>query len=318
MGWGGSDDSYYSVGDVINTTNYSFGIKGNPIFKNFIFDDITRETIKQTKRAAGPKTISFNKEVPIILEPVATFGLLGGLFNLLLNQLNGRNVARGNTPYSDQVGNQIAVENLTLTDNGINPDKLNGSIYDGEGVPREKTVLIDKGILQTYLLDTYYGNKLGLDSNGKSTRSGVMGFGGDPIKTYPHISSTTVEIDSGDSSKDEMITETQEGFMVRSLMGMHMSDYSSGRFSITGFGWYIKNGEIKYPVQDISISGMLPDLIKQIDMISKERETMLLADAPYMRFEKIPVTAKKFDIKTRFKLALLKVITIFTGKHPMF
>ncbi|MHA1356208.1 MAG: metallopeptidase TldD-related protein [Candidatus Heimdallarchaeota archaeon] len=54
--------------------------------------------------------------------------------------------------------------------------------------------------------------------------------------------------------------------MIRSLMGLHMSDRSSGRFAVTGFGWYIKNGEVKYPVQGINISGMLPDLIKNIDM----------------------------------------------------
>jgi PmbA protein len=297
--------------------NYAFGIKGGPTLKDFQFNDIAKETILQTKKATAPKTMNFTKEVPLILEPVAAFGLLGGLLGLLIGQLQGDNIARGASPYADQVGNVVASKNLTVIDNGINSTKINRSMYDGEGLPKEKTILIDKGILQTYLLDNYYGNKLGLESNGKSARVGIVGFGGDPVKTYPRISSTTIEVELGDVSKDEMIAETKEGFMVRSLMGLHMSDRSSGRFSITGFGWYIKNGEIQYPVQGLDISGMLPDLLKEIDMISKERESLLLADCPYIRFSNVSITAKRFDFKTRLQLAILKLITFFTGKHPL-
>ncbi len=297
--------------------NYSFGIHGSPTLKGFNYDILAQETIKQTLRAAGPKTMNFNKEVPIILEPEASFGLLGGLFSLLFTQLQGNNVDRGATPYSDQVGNQIAVENFTLIDNGLNTEKINRSLFDAEGTPQQKTVLIEKGVLQTYLLDSYYGHKLGLESNGKSTRMGIFGFGGDPVKTYPSISQTIPEVAPGDSSKEEMFAETKEGFLLRSLMGMHMSDSSSGRFSVTGFGWYIKNGEIQYPVQGINISGFLPELLKNIDLISKEREALLLADSPYIRFASVPVTAKKFDFKTRFGLTLLKIISVLTGKHPM-
>jgi PmbA protein len=297
--------------------NHAYGIVGKPSLKDFKFEEIAKETIKQTQRATAPKTMNFTKEVPIILEPEASFGLLGGLLSILITQLQGNNIARGASPYSDQVGNLIASEKFTLIDNGTNLTKINRSMFDGEGLPREKTVLIDKGILQTYLLDNYYGNKLGLESNGKSGRTGFLGLGGDPVKTYPTIGPTTIEIEPGDISKEEMIAETNEGFILRSLMGLHMSDTSSGRFSVTGFGWYIKNGEIKYPVQGLDISGMLPELLLNIDMISKERESILLADCPYIRFDKLPVTAKKFDLKTRFGLAIFKIITILTGKHPL-
>jgi len=300
--------------------NYSFGIKGSPSTKHFKIDDIINETITQTKRAAGPKTMNFLKEVPVILEPEASLGVLGSLLQILSNQLNGNNVASGATPYSDQVGNQIAVDNFTFVDNGINSSKLFHGNFDAEGVPREKTILVENGILKTFLLDTYYGNKLGLESNGKSTRGGgIFGFGTDPVKSLPSISTNSLEVLPGNSSRDEMIEETKEGFMLRTLMGLHMSDQSSGRFSVTGFGWYIKNGEIKYPVHGIDISGMLPDLLKSIDLISKEREEMILADAPYIRFANVPVTTKKFDLKTRLGLGLIKVLTsLKLIKNPLF
>jgi len=299
--------------------NYAFGIKGSSSLDAFKVDDLIQDTILQTQRAAAPRTMNIEGELPIILEPEASLGVMGGLLRILSIQLTGNNVASGATPYSDQVGNQVAVEGLTLVDNAVNPNKIGSSAYDSEGIPKEETLLIDKGILKTFLLDSYYGNKLGLESNGKSTRAGQFGFGGDPIKTQPTIGATSLEISPGDSSKEEIIQETKEGFMLRSLMGLHMSDASSGRFSVTGFGWYIKNGEVKYPVQGVSISGMLPDLIKNIDMISKERESMLLADAPYIRFANVKTAAKKFDFKTRFGLGILKVLTTLKiMKNPMF
>jgi len=299
--------------------NYSFGIKGGSSLKKFTFESIAQEAIDQTLRAASPKTMNFEKEVPIILEPEASLGLLGGLFNLLSNQLQGDNVASGATPYSDQVGNLVAIEDFSFVDNAINEEKLSTSRYDGEGVPREKTTLIDKGVLKTYLLDSYYGTKLGLESNGKSSRSGVMGFGSDPVKTPPRIAATSLEILPGGFSKDEIIAETKEGFMIRSLMGLHMSDQSSGRFAVTGFGWYVKNGEVKHPVQGINISGMLPDLIKNIDMISSERQSLLLTECPYIRFANVSTTGKKFDFKTRFGLSIIKVLTTLKlMKNPMF
>ena len=297
--------------------NYSFGIKGSRTKAGFSVDELIEDTINQTLRAAAPKTMNIDKEVPIILEPEASLGILGGLLRILANQLSGKAVASGATPYSDQVGNQVAVETLNFIDNGIHKDKISSSSYDAEGIPREKTYLIEKGVLKTFFLDSYYGNKLGLESNGKSSRAGIFG-GGDPVKSVPSINPTCLEIEAGDSSKDEMIQETKEGFMLRSLMGLHMSDLSSGRFSVTGFGWYIKNGEIKYPVQGISISGMVPDLLKKIDLISKEIEPGLLSNAPFLRISKISTTSKKFDLKTRFGLGVLKVLTTLKiVKHPM-
>jgi PmbA protein len=298
--------------------NYSFKVSGGRKLEALNMESLAQETIELTNRVAAPKTINFQKEVPLILEPEACIGLLGGLFRLLINQLAGNVVDTGATPYSDQVGNQIASENFTFIDNGVHPNKLASSSYDAEGIPQERTVLIENGVLKTFLLDTYYGNKLGLESNGKSSRTGGFGFLGDSIKTPPSISSTTIEIESGDATKEEIVRETREGFMVRSLMGLHMSDFSSGRFSVTGFGWYIKNGEVKYPVQGIDISGKLPELIKKIDFISKEREEMLLADCPYIRFASVPVTAKKFDFKTRFGLTIIKILTTLgIMKHPI-
>ncbi|GAI43542.1 unnamed protein product, partial [marine sediment metagenome] len=122
--------------------NYAFEIQGGNSVESFNINDLAKEAIYEIQRAAAPKTMNFEKEVPIILEPEASTGIMGGLFLLLLNQLSGDNVASGATPYSDQVGNLISVEDFTLIDNGINPEKLSSSTYDGEGMPREKTVLV--------------------------------------------------------------------------------------------------------------------------------------------------------------------------------
>ena len=96
-----------------------------------------------------------------------------------------------------------------------------------------------------------------------------------------------------------------------------MSDLSSGRFAVTGSGWYIKKGEIKYPVQDISLSGTIPDLLLKIEMISKERERGLMSEVPYLRVSQLSVAAKKLDFKLRFGVKLLKaMIKLGLTKNP--
>jgi PmbA protein len=96
--------------------------------------------------------------------------------------------------------------------------------------------------------------------------------------------------------------------MLKNFMGIHMSDFSSGRFSVTGGGWYIKNGKIQFPVQDITISGTIPQLLKDIDLISKERKKGLNNEVPYLRVSSLDVTAKKMDFKIRLGVKIMKLL----------
>ena len=295
--------------------NYDFHIEGARKLGSIKTKQLGLTAIDKVLQIAKPRTLSISGEYPIIISPDGSYGIMGGLFNVLNNLLQGDKASRGETIFADKIGDQIANEKFTMIDDPLDPDMVTSTTYDGEGVPTEQTKLIENGVLQTYYLDTYYANKLNMESNGKATRGGFLG--GNPVKSPPSIGSYATKIEPGDSSLDEMISETQEGFMLKNFMGIHMSDLSSGRFAVTGSGWYIKKGEIKYPVQDISISGTIPDLLLNIDMISKERTRGLMSEVPYLRVSQLSVTAKKLDFKLRFGVKVLKaMIKLGLAKNP--
>ncbi|MCG3218601.1 MAG: TldD/PmbA family protein, partial [Candidatus Heimdallarchaeota archaeon] len=202
-------------------------------------------------------------------------------------------------------------------DDGLHEDGLFSSNYDHEGVPSITLPLIENGVLKNFLLDNYYASKLETESNGKCTRFG--GFGGfNPIKQSPGIGTFTSVIAPGDASYDEMVQETKEGFSINNIMGVHMSDFASGRFSVTGSGHFIKNGAIKYPVQDIAISGDIPSLIQKIDMIGKEQKIGLGTIVPPLRISSLSINSQKMGMKFKSMLLMLKVLTTLKlMKHPI-
>ena len=286
--------------------NYDFHFAGSRSLAGINPKEISRIAVEKTLDSAKPQTMSLAGDYPVIITPEGSYGLFGGLFTILTNLLRGDKASRGETVYADKIGELIAPENFTLIDDPLHPEMITSTLYDAEGVPTEKTKLIEKGVLKTYYLDSYYAGKLNMESNGKAQRGGFLG--GNPAKTPPTIGSFATIIKPGNSSIDEMISETKEGFMLKSFMGIHMSDYSSGRFAVTGSGWYIKDGESKYPVQDISISGTIPELLLNIDMISKETKKGLNNEVPFLRVANLSVTAKKLDFKVRFGLKILKTL----------
>ncbi len=295
--------------------SYDFHVEGARKLGAIDTKQLGLTALDKVLQIAKPRTLSISGEYPVIISPDGSYGIMGGLFTVLNNLLQGDKASRGETVFADKIGDQIATENFTMIDDPLDPNLITSASYDGEGVPTEQTKLIENGVLQTYYLDTYYGNKLNMKSNGKATRGGV--FGGNPVKSPPSIGSFATKIEPGDASLDEMISETQEGFMLKNFMGIHMSDLSSGRFAVTGSGWYIKKGEIKYPVQDISISGTIPDLLLKIDMISKERKQGLMSEVPYLRVSQLSVAAKKLDFKIRFGVKVLKaLVKLGLTKNP--
>ena len=295
--------------------NYDFHVEGSRKLGTIKPEILRQKAIDKVLEIAKPRTLSLSGNYPVILAPDGSYGIMGGLFVLLNNMLKGDKASRGETVFADKIGEQIASEELTFIDDPLESDMITSATIDGEGVPTQRTKLIEKGILQTYYLDSYYGAKLNMESNGKAGRGGFLG--GNPVKSPPSIGSFASFIDSGDSSLEEMIEDTKEGFMLKNFMGLHMSDLSSGRFAVTGSGWYIKNGEIKFPVQDISVSGTIPDLLLKIDMISKERTKGLMSEVPYLRVSELSIAAKKLDFKLRFMMKMLKaMMKLGIAKNP--
>ncbi len=279
--------------------------------------DLGHRCVSEVKKVEGPKTINYSDEVPVIFQPDALGGIFGGLATVLNRMLRGDSLYQKSTYFADRIGEEVAVADFSFIDDGLHEDGLFSSNYDHEGVPSITLPLIENGVLKNFLLDNYYASKLETESNGKCTRFG--GFGGfNPIKQSPGIGTFTSVIAPGDASYDEMVQETKEGFSINNIMGVHMSDFASGRFSVTGSGHFIKNGAIKYPVQDIAISGDIPSLIQKIDMIGKEQKIGLGTIVPPLRISSLSINSQKMGMKFKSMLLMLKVLTTLKlMKHPI-
>ncbi len=292
--------------------------KGFHYLKEINPEQVIDTAISKVNSVAAPKTMNLQGPRPVILHPDAIgTSFFGNLLPLLTDMFQADNVYNASTPYSkEDIGKEIASTQLTLVDDPWQPNLMGTNPFDGEGVPTMPTPIIENGILTDFYLDHLHAHRLNMENNGKSSRYS------DPATATttflpPSIKPTNTIIKSGDASLEEIIAETREGFMVNSVMGVHMSDFSTGRFSVGASGWYIKNGEIKFPVQELTINGTMPRLLKDIDLISKEQETGTNAIVPYIRTRQLQCIAVKRPLFMRIGFNIYKILLrLGIVKHP--
>ncbi|MBN1940371.1 MAG: TldD/PmbA family protein [Candidatus Aminicenantes bacterium] len=215
-------------------------------------EQIARTAVERTVRHLKPRKIR-TQRVPVIFDPLMSSSLLG----FLCGCLTGTAVYQKATFLADRLGERIGGETLTLIDDGLLPRRLGSSPFDSEGVPSRRTVVVEHGILKTFLCNTYAGRKIGLPSTGNADGGGVG-----PSNFY---------LEPGPYSPGEIIRSTEKGlFLVRTL-GQGMNPVS-GDLSRGAFGIWIENGEPAYPVSEITVSGNLGEILHSIDMIGNDLE----------------------------------------------
>ena len=170
---------------------------------------------------------------------------------------DGKNVFLGASPLAGKLGEKIADERLSITDNPLVDYATNSGKYDGEGVPHQITPLIEDGVVRNFLYD--------LDTAGRAgTKSTGNGVGCNP---------TNVVIKEGNTPYEEMVKNTREGLLVHSVMGLGQGNPISGEFSVNvQLGYKIENGEIVGRVKDVMLAGNTYDAIRNITAIGDEAE----------------------------------------------
>ena len=142
--------------------------------------------------------------------------------------------------------------------------------------------MIDRGRLETWLLDTYSGRKLGMASTGNASR----GVGGSP-----GVSSTNLWIEPGALTTEEIIADTERGLLVTELMGMGFNPVT-GDYSQGATGLWIENGEIAFPVEEITIASNFNDMMRGIDRVGSELLFLGSTASPALRVERMTVAGE--------------------------
>jgi len=189
--------------------------------------------------------------VPVIFERDVAASVLEDLFAAA----SGANVATGNSWLSGRIGQRVGSELVTIVDDGRLPGRLGSAPFDGEGVPTRRTRVFERGILQTYLYDTYYARKLDAESTGNSTGTGIG-----PTNFY---------LEPGAETLDQLVARTPRGVLVMDTIGF-ATEHASGTYSRGARGFFIEGGELAYPIDEFTIAARYPEMLAGIDAVAAD------------------------------------------------
>ncbi len=214
------------------------------------------------------------QSVPVIFDPRVSSSLIGHF----AGAISGSSIARGVSFLKDKMGEEVFSSNITIVDDPHRKRGLRSKPFDGEGIANKRMVLIDKGRLTTWLLDTASARQLGL----KPTGHGARGTGGPP---GPSVSNMYCE--AGTLSPEELMADIKSGFYVTELIGMGVNGVT-GDYSRGAAGFWIENGKITYPVSEITIASNLKDMYRNITP-ANDLKFRQGTNAPTLRVEGVTI-----------------------------
>ncbi|MDF0645931.1 MAG: metallopeptidase TldD-related protein [Nitrospira sp.] len=216
---------------------------------------IGAEAAKRAVRRLGAKKVG-TRRMPVVFDQEMAASLLGNL----CGAVSGYSLYKGASFLIGQLGKPLAPEYVTVYDDGRMVEGLGSRPFDGEGLATRKNTVVEKGRLTSYLLDAYSGRKLGLPSTGNASRS---------VGESPSVGPTNFYLAPGSRSAGEIIGTVKDGLYVTELIGfginMVTGDYSRG-----ASGFWIENGELAYPVEEITIAGNLKQMFRDIEIVGND------------------------------------------------
>ena len=227
-------------------------------FSKFDYKELSEVAVKRALNKFG--TITLN-EIPktCVIENLAFSSLLGAMSNIFSAEAVQKNISKLKGKLNESVASSI----VTLVDDPFLKDGLANSSFDDEGVPTSYKKIIQDGILKTYLYNLKTAYKDGVSSTGNGVKGSYKGTVG--------ISSFNLYIKPSDKSFDKMIENIKEGIFITDFAGLHSGlNTISGDFSLAGEGFYIKDGKIDRPLNQITISGNFFELLKNIKDIASD------------------------------------------------
>jgi PmbA protein len=211
---------------------------------------------------------------PVVYDPRVSNGLLGHL----AGAISGPAVARGTSFLKDKMGEAIFAQGITIVDDPHRPRGLRSKPFDGEGIANGRRNVIEHGCLTTWILSLSSARQLGLETTGHAAR----GTSGPP---GPSVSNLFME--PGPAGPAELMADIGQGFYVTELMGMGVNTVT-GDYSRGASGFWIENGELAYPVSEVTVAGNLKDMFLTLTP-ADDLEFRYGTDAPTLRIDDMTV-----------------------------
>jgi PmbA protein len=240
-------------------------------------EEVGRRAAVRTLRRLDARKAATQK-APVIFEPRAARSLLGDVSDAV----NGGAIYKHASFLTGKLGEKIASEALTIIDDSTMPGLFGSTPFDDEGVTSRRTVVIERGVLKSYLLNTYFARKLGLKTTGNAAR----GLGGNA-----GIGTGNFYIEAGGITEEAMIAQVGQGLYVTELIGATANnvtgDYSSG-----AAGLWIENGELTYAVSEITIAGNMKQMLMDLAQTASNLEFRGSIASPTIMIQEMTISGR--------------------------
>lgn len=239
---------------------------------------VGRRAAERALRRLGGKRVA-TCEAPVIFDALTAPSLIGQLVGCA----SGYAIYREASFLAGRLGEQIASDLVTIVDDGRLVGGLGSKPFDGEGQPTRRNVLVERGELRSWLLDSYSARKLGLATTGNAARG---------VGSTPSVGTTNLWLEPGDAGTlEDIVADTERGLLVTELIGMGFNPVT-GDYSRGAAGLWIEGGEIVHPVEEITIAGNLADILGAIDRVGSELEWLGSRAAPPLRVASMTVAGE--------------------------
>lgn len=236
---------------------------------------IGQRAAERALRRLGARKIPTQKAT-IVFEPRTARSILGHIFDAV----DGEAIYRGASFLAGKLGEKIASERVTLIDDGTIPGLFGTSPFDDEGVPTRRTVVIEHGVLKSWLTNTYAARKLGMATTGNASR-GITGNAG--------IGHNNLFLEKGAQTPEQILRSLRKGLYVTELIGSGVN-VVTGDYSRGAAGLWIENGEFAYPVSEVTIAANLLQMLSGISAIGSDLEFRTATASPTLVIEEMTIS----------------------------
>lgn len=235
---------------------------------------IGRKAAERTLRRLGARKVQ-TCEVPVVFDP----DMAGSLLGHLAGAVSGNALYKGTSFLLGKLGEQIAPAFINISDDGTIVGGLGSKPFDAEGLPTRRTVVVEGGVLRSYLFDCYSARKLNSQSTGNAARS---------VADSPHVSPTNFILQPGTATPEEIIGSVKSGLYVTELMGFGVNPVT-GDYSRGASGMWIENGQLAFPVEEITIAGNLLQMYRDIEVVGSDLNLRRSIASPTIKIAKLTV-----------------------------
>lgn len=237
-------------------------------------ESVGRTAARRAVRMLGARRAD-TARVPVIFDPV----MAAGFFGSLAAAVNGDLVYKKSSFLGARLGERIASEAVTLVDDARVPGGLGSGAFDGEGVPTQRLPIIERGVLKAFLYDTRTARKAGTRSTGHAQRG---------YSSLPSIGPSNLRLEPGAPPPEEILRGVKRGLYVTAMLGRG-ANVITGDYSRGANGMWIEDGQLAWPVQEVTVAGHLVQMLQAIDAVGSDVLARGSVAAPTIRFAELAV-----------------------------